>query len=117
MLAASFDLSAQAEVCDLSLKITVKQIEILQELFLLLIGHLGNFRIIWEMQQNIGQLKVSMYYTKSPKILTTFKDAWKYAGNLLLCQLFSQLDESIEVAAIAEVLNHVDAGLCLDRVV
>lgn len=72
MLAASFNLSAQAEVCDLSLEITVKQVEILQELFLLLMGHLGNFRIIWEMQQNIGQLNVSMYYTKSQKILTTF---------------------------------------------
>jgi hypothetical protein len=49
MLAASFNLSAQAEVCDLSLEITVEQVEILQELFLLLMGHLGNFRIIWEM--------------------------------------------------------------------
>ena len=69
------------------------------------------------MQQDISQLNISMYDTKSPKILTTLYDVWKYTGNFLLCQLFPYLDKRTEIAAIAVVLNHVDVRLCLDRVV
>lgn len=93
------------------------QIQICQELAQLILGHLGALWVIREMQQNVGQLDVSMNHVQSPDFNQCHYDLPQYETDLGLSQCFPHLEQYCQVASVAVLHHHVNVRAGLDGLV
>ena len=109
--------STEPKVRNVSFKIATSQIEIYKELILFLFIHSVNFRIFWEVKQDICELNITMDNTKFPDVFASEYNLPKNLTDFELSYCLAQFEQYCEVKAVAIVLHHVDIRLRFYRVV
>ena len=107
--------SRQTKVRDLHLEIHLIQVYARKEGLLLGTGQRLELWLVWEVQQDVGELHVTMDDAKTPHICDTLHELMDNDTSLLLFDVLTNLEQYTQIESVGILLHHVDVLACLNR--
>jgi len=104
----------ETEVGNLSCEVDFSEVDLGQKLSFFAFGHGFELGVVWEVQQDVGQLHISVNDSQLPDDFNSLDYLVHDLAGFGLGQTLAHLEQHAQIKSIAQLLNHVNVGAGLD---